>query len=553
MTAKRLGGAGSLRHAVKVGHGGFSFSRLLGVGLYSSKALVTGWSAIGVTMVLVLGTLYGYVKYRDLWDGITRVNVAEPGKRPPKFGDALNLLLIGSDSRSGANRRLGGYAQGQRSDTVMIVHISPHAGHIYVMSFPRDTVVPVFACNAERGYGQGQKEAPGQVEQLNATFAYGGPGCLWHTLERVTNIHIDDFIQLNFTGFVSVINALGGVDVCVPYAIHPTSYDHLKLKPGKHLIYGYRALEFWRLREDFGLGSDLQRIQRDQLLMVAMVQKILKTRVLHSPTKTIKILSSIVHAHALTTDTGLSTSRLVTLGESLAGVTKKSVQFIEVPTVVYPGNPYWVEFDSTQDPALFSAVAHDVKPPKVHKGKKGAKGKGAKGAGGKVVAAGKSTGGGKHSGSAHKGGTKPKSTLATSQLPSTSTVSVEVLNGSGAQGIAGATSIALSKRGFHVVGAASAPSFGYVQSVVEYNSAADLAAAKTVEAQIPGNVTVQQSSSVTAGTIDLILGSDFTALGKPGAHGGNGSAGPGNLASKFKGYNGNTSLCKGFGSAFATG
>src|SRR6185437_13255528 len=106
---------------------------------------------------------------RDFWDGINRVGVHEPGKRPPKFGDAMNILLIGSDSRSGRNRKLGGYAQGQRSDTVMIVHISPRAGHIYVMSFPRDTVVPVVKCNAEPGYGSGQQAAPGSVEQLNST------------------------------------------------------------------------------------------------------------------------------------------------------------------------------------------------------------------------------------------------------------------------------------------------------------------------------------------------------------------------------------------------
>ncbi|HET7013232.1 MAG TPA: LCP family protein [Streptosporangiaceae bacterium] len=547
MPPTRLGGAGNLRHAVKVGHGGFSFSRMIGVGVYTSKGLITGWSAIGVTLVLVLGTLYGYVKYRDLWDGINRVNISEPGKRPPKFGDAMNLLLIGSDSRSGHNRKLGGYAQGQRSDTVMIVHISPRAGHIYVMSFPRDTVVPIVGCNAEAGYGAGQKEAPGEVEQLNSTFAYGGPGCLWTTLETVTHIHIDNFVQLNFTGFVNVINALGGVEVCVPYPIHATRYDHLHLTAGRHFIYGNRALEFWRLREDFGLGSDLQRIQRDQLLMVAMVQRILKTGVLHSYTKTYKILSTIVSAHALTTDAGLSPSRIVTLARSLAGVSKKSVQFIEVPTVQYPNNPNWVEFDSTQTPELFSAVAHDVKLPKVHKGKKGKKG-----AEGKGKAGGKSTGGKSKSGSGGKssgGGGKHKHQSNPPPTPlSTSAVSVEVINGGGVQGIAGTTSEALTKRGFHVLGATSAPAFTYVQSVVEYNSSADLAAAKTVEAQLPGDVTLREDPSVPAGTINLILGSDFTALGTPGAHNG---SGPGNLGKKYGGYSANTSLCKGFGNAFA--
>jgi LCP family protein required for cell wall assembly len=539
MTRTRLSGAGALRHGV--GRGGFSLSRMLGVGVYSGKGLITGWSAIGVTFMLVIGTLYGYVKYRDVWDGISRVNVAEPGKRPPKFGDAMNILLIGSDSRSGRNRKLGGYAQGQRSDTVMIVHISPRAGHIYVMSFPRDTVVPVIACNAERGYGAGQKAAPGQVEQLNSTFAYGGPGCLWHTLENVTNIHIDNFIQLNFTGFISVIDALGGVTVCLPTAIHPTPYDHLKLTAGKHFIQGKVALEFWRLREDFGLGSDLQRIQRDQLLMVAMVQRILKMGVLHSPIKTYGILHAIVRSHALTTDAGLSPQRILTLAESLAGVSRKSVQFVEVPTVQYPANQYWVEFDQTQDPQLFSAVAHDVKLPKIHKSKKGAGGKSKGTSGGK----GKSS-----SGKAGSGGSKHQSPGP--KLLSSSSVSVEVLNGSGVYGIAGTTSTALGKRGFHVLGATSAPSFSYTQSIVQYNSTADLAAARTVAAQIPSSVTLQESSTVPAGTISLIIGSDFTALGTPGAHNANGSSSPGNLAKKYNGYSGLTNVCKGFGTAFAS-
>lgn len=534
MPPTRLGGAGNLRHAVKVGHGGFSLSRMLGVGVYTSKGLITGWSAIGVTFVLVIGTLFGYVKYRDFWDGINRVNVSEPGHRPPKFGDAMNLLLIGSDTRSGRNRKLGGYAQGQRSDTVMIVHISPRAGHIYVMSFPRDTVVPVLACNAEKGYGAGQKAVAGAVEQLNSTFAYGGPGCLWHTLETVTNIHIDDFLQLNFTGFISVIDALHGVEVCVPQAIHATQYDHLKLAAGKHFIQGKVALEFWRLRDGFGLQSDLQRIQRDQLLMVAMVQRILRTGVLHSPSKTYGILSAIVHSHALTTDAGLSPSRLLTLAESLAGVSKKSVQFVEVPTVQYTGNPNWVQFDSTKDPQLFNSVAHDDKPPSTHKAHKGKKGK----------AAGKG-----HAGKAGSGGSNHQS-KSPPKLLSASQVSVEVLNGSGIEGIAGTTSTALSNRGFHVLGASSAANFGYTQSVVQYNSPADLAAARTVEAQIPGNVMLQQSTAAPAGTINFIIGSDFTALGTPGAHGGNGSGSPGNLAKKYQGYSALTSICKGYGTAF---
>jgi LCP family protein required for cell wall assembly len=519
MTRSRLGGAWDGRGRRR----GWNPRQAGASPRYTRGQLVRGWSAIGVTTILVVATLVGYVKYRSLLDGIKHIAVTDLGKRPPKLNNAMNILLIGSDSRSGRNGAIGGrVAQGQRSDTVMIVHISPGHGHVYVLSFPRDTVVPIYQCAREPGFS-GQEAQPGQIEQLNASFAFGGPGCLWKTLEHQTHIRLDDFIQLNFTGFISVINALHGVEVCLPTAIRPSPYDHLSLSAGRHFLYGYKALEFWRLREDFGLGSDLQRIQRDQLLMVALVQRILKSGVLHSLTRTYSLISAIVHAHALTTDSGLTAQKLLDIGTSLSGIHRKSVQFVEVPTIEYPPNPNWVEWDPTQDPALFSAVAHDVKLPKVHKGKESTNSNPkAKGKGGKSGAA-------------------PK-------LLTASKVSVEVLNGSGVTGIAGTTATALTARGFHVLGAESAASFSYVRSVVQYGSTAELAAAQTVAAQL-SDVTLRVNTAVPAGQVDLILGSTFKALAsQQQSH----NKGPGNLAKRYNGYSATTNVCKGYGTAFAS-
>lgn len=478
---------------------------------YSLGMMLTGWAAAGLAVLLVGGTLYGYAKYRDVLDGISHERISGLGNRPPKLNNALNILVIGSDSRSGRNAKIGGPALGQRSDTVMVAHISPGGGRITVLSFPRDSVVPIYSCPAEPGF-PGQTQAPGSVEQLNSSFAAGGANCLWKTIEHTTGIHLDNFIQLNFTGFISVINAIGGVPVCLPTAIHRTSYDRLKLTAGRHVLKGYKALEFWRLREGFGLGSDLQRIQRDQLLMVGLVQKILKTGVLHSLSKTWAIIDAISKAHALTTDAGLTTSRIVTIARSVSGISRKSIQFIEVPTITYPANPNWVEFDQAKTPKLFDAIERDRALPKAQTAKKGESSK-------KVRKA-----------------QPPK-------LLSASSVSVSVLNGSGVPNIAGTTAAALSTRGFHVVGTASAASFSYTKSVVEYSGAADLAAARTVAAQLP-DVTLQQDSSVTAGTVTLILGSDFKQLGAPP------SQPVGNLAGQFGGYQGSTNECKGYGTAF---
>ncbi len=483
---------------------------------YSLGMLLAGWTAIGLAVILVGGTLYGYSKYRDVLDGINHENIHGLGKRPPKLNNALNILVIGSDSRSGRNGKIGGPAVGQRSDTVMVAHVSPGGGRVTVLSFPRDSVVPIYSCPSEPGFS-GQTAAAG-IEQLNTTFAEGGANCLWKTIEHVSGIHLDDFIQLNFTGFISVINALGGVPVCVPVAIHKTRYDRLKLTAGRHVLKGYKALEYWRLREDFGMGSDLQRIQRDQLLMVGLVQKIFKTRVLHSLSKTWAIINDIAKAKALTTDAGLTTGRIVTIARSLAGINRKNIQFIEVPVVTYPANPNWVEFNTAQTTKLFSAIERDRAVPAGLKKKS-------------------------------KKGAKSKKT-APVKLLSASKVSVTVLNGSGVSLIAGTTASALATRGFHILGTATAlttsgaPDYSYTKSVVEYSSQADLAAADTVAAEVPGAV-VKQDSSVTAGSVTLIVGSDFTKLGPPPAHS------VGNLTGQFGGYQGSTNACKGYGSAFS--
>ncbi len=498
---------------------------------YSLGMMLTGWAAIGLAVLLVGGTLYGYAKYRNVLDGIATETISGQGKRPPKLNSALNILVIGSDTRSGRNGKIGGYTPGQRSDTVMVAHISPGGGRVTVLSFPRDSVIPVYSCPSEPGGFPGQTVAPGSVEQINASFANGGANCLWKTIEHTTGIHLDNFVQLNFTGFISVVNDLGGVPVCLPTAIHKTRYDRLKLTAGHHVLKGWKALQFWRLRDGFGLGSDLQRIQRDQLLMVGLVQKILKTGVLHSLSKTWSIINAISDSHALTTDAGLTPSRIVHIGRSLSHISTKSIQFIEVPTVTYPANPNWVEFDATQTSKLFDDIERDRA---VHKTGKGGKNK--KGAQGNKGS--KATG--------HKNaGPVPK-------LVSADKVSVNVLNGSGVQGIAGVTATALTSRGFHILTTTDAltptgaADTSYTTSVVEYHGPADLAAAETVAAQLK-NVKLRQVSSLTAGDVTLIVGSDFKQLGPPP------SQPVGNLTGKFGGYRGSTNQCKGYGTAFTSG
>jgi len=332
---------------------------------------VLGWAGAVVAVVLVAGTLSAYAVYRDLFGKIHQVKVTGLGRRPPGYDHSLNILVIGSDTRKGKNSRFGAHIGGQRSDTILVLHLSPGFRRAVVMSIPRDSVVPVLACPPVPGSpGQaaqlGQAAQPGQIEQINETFASGGPGCLWKTIEQTTRIRLDHFMELNFTGFEHVINDLGGVRICLPYPINDRR-SKLHLSRGIHHVMGAEALAYWRVRY-IGVGSDLERIQRDQYLMASVAQEVKHTNLLGDPPRVLRLVSDI--AGSLTTDSGLSQSAMITLVQSLRHLPLRAVHFVEVPVVTYPPNPNWVQW-SGQAATLFKAIAQDRKLPRVHRKRHG--------------------------------------------------------------------------------------------------------------------------------------------------------------------------------------
>ncbi|MEP7025004.1 MAG: LCP family protein, partial [Actinomycetota bacterium] len=185
-----------------------------------AKHRIAAWVSISLTFLLVATTLGAYWEYRNTLDSIHRVSISDLGKRPPKYTNALNILMIGSDSRKGVNAKFGASLAdgGQRSDTVILVHVSPGRHRATVISFPRDAVVPTLACAAHGQGTPGQLADPSVLERINATFANGGPSCLYKTVEQETGIRIDHFVELNFTGFEHVVNDIGGVNICLPFA-----------------------------------------------------------------------------------------------------------------------------------------------------------------------------------------------------------------------------------------------------------------------------------------------------------------------------------------------
>jgi len=475
----------------------------------SSKVLRT--LAVLLSVVLVGGSLFAYAKYRSIWDGIKRVDVSGDltGKRPPADPHALNILVMGSDSRKGVNGKIGGRTNiaGQRSDTIMVLHVAPGAHQIVVMSIPRDSVVPILNCTAEGGTSGQTAQPASAVEQVNSTLNYGGPGCLWKTVEQTTGIHINDFIELTFLGFERVIDALHGVYVCLPAPVRD-HVSHLYMNAGRHHINGKQALAFWRTREGLGLGDDPQRIQRDQFLMASLLQGIEHSGLLKSPSTMLRVIDTLTGHGYLTTDTGLTSQRMLQLGEDLRGISTQSVQFLTVPWTSYAGtaqwvassetpstgNTNWVQWLQPQANDVFNAISHDTKLPKVSKAKV------------KPV--------------------KPAS------------VAVKVLNGTNTIHLGATTAASLTSRGFHVVGSPGNATPDYRATVIDYASPAQLPDAQTLAALF-SDVKLEQDPSLNGATLHLILGSTFTEL-KP-AHG---SSGISNLAKTYGGIKGNTNICR---------
>ena len=453
----------------------------------SRRSRLLAWGSIATTFVLVIGALGIYFDVRGKLDSIGRIIAADDAHRPPRYNDALNILLLGSDSRTGHNARIGGRIGCDCSDTIMVAHISPGRRKVTVLSIPRDTMVPQYACSAVQGT-PGQEAELTAFERINETLEHGGPECVRTTVEQQTGIYISNTIMLNFTGFENVINDVGGVKVCVPVAISdpiikgPDGHGSgLKLKAGVHHIWGRQALQFWRARYALADGSDLARINRDQYLMGQVFKGVLHKGMLSSPRTLYKVFGDLSKSIA----TDASINDLIGIAASLRSVSSKNVQFVTAPNAPYPADPdAELEFAEPQAKAVFSAIARDKTLPKKHKSK-------------------------------HQ---KPKKTTAHVQLTS---VKVTVLNGTDISGLAARAASELTSTGFTVIGQpADAATTGYTGSVIEYAAAADRAAAATLAKHIAG-ATVQQASGVSAGTVQLILGSSFAGVTK--AAGGSGT------------------------------
>lgn len=454
--------------------------------------------AIVITVALTGGVLTAYGLARNVYDRIHIQTISnsqlEPHRPPELVPGALNILLIGSDSRQGIHGFGKGIA-GSRSDTSMLLHISPNHAHAIVVSFPRDAMVPIYACKPDGQGHPGQSAQPGALEPTNWTFSFGGVACLWRTIEQTTQIHIDAFAEVDFTGFKQIVNDVGGVPVCLPFAINDPA-SRLHLPAGRQVVMGAQALAFVRERH-IGQGSDLQRIQRQQFFLASAIQKIKQT-ISSDPTR----LYSVIRDAAASLTTSMSLTKMIELADSLKNLSTKDIRFIQVPVVPYPPDPgAQVQWMQPQADQLFSAIRHDNKVPK----------------------------------SVRKAKAKAVPTVSPGK------VDVQVLNGTNTPHLAGTTAAALAHRGFKVAGSANASSANYAATYIEYGSASQYAQAETLAKLIPG-VTLKEGHGLSTSKLTLILGSKFKGLKSKRAKSGGGGVVA--LSQNLGGISANTNICK---------
>ena len=436
------------------------------------RVLLTVSGAMSALVLLFAGSAWGLTSYVN--DTIGRVNAGTAGT---PSGGPLNILLAGVDLRSGLTPQQQqelhvGHDVSSNSDTMMLIHVSADRSQVTVVSLPRDSWVQI----------------PGQgMNKINAAFGLGGPQLMVKTVESSTGLTVNDFIQVNFLGFVKVIDALGGVNLCLPYSVND-SYSGLDLTAGVHHVNGLTALEYARDRHSFAL-SDLARIQDQQRLVASLLSEAISSGTLADPLKLSRFLQAAVAA--VKVDQNLN---VTALADQLRGISSRNVTFMTVPLAstnyLTSTGQSAVLWDSTASGALFARLKND-----------------------KPVVTAAATAHGKNPGG-----------LQHSQVP------LEVYNGTMIGGLSAGTGASLTQLGFPVTAGLTWSNQNITRTLIEYPPG-HLAAAQLVQHVMPGAVLRQVSGLAK---IRIILGSYGAAVTGTSASTGPGSAtGPAATAAQY--------------------
>jgi LCP family protein required for cell wall assembly len=311
------------------------------------------------------------IEVQDLGDLVTEQ--VEPKDPSDPFKDEpVNLLLMGTDIRDGTNADIGGTVTGMRSDTTMLVHISADRQWMEIVSIPRDTFVDLPSCQLPDG-----SQSQPYRDKFNASFDVGSGGtslkhaaaCTINTVNAVTGVTVTNHAVVKMNGVIDVVDAIGGVKLCLPEALHgdPAS-ARIDLPAGENRIDGKTAIQFLRVRKGTGMGlemgSDLTRIERQQAFINATLRQILSAETLADPTKTFRLINAALGS--LSADPAIANpGKVAGLAWSLREIEKRNIIMTKIPV-----------FDTTEGTAsglgwapeadeIFARIAADEPPEEV--------------------------------------------------------------------------------------------------------------------------------------------------------------------------------------------
>ena len=395
------------------------------------------WIVVLLVVLVGLPLVYGGVLAARVSTAIGRTEVTTLDGS----GGPMQILVIGSDSREGLTEQemleLGtGAVEGERTDSIFVLSVSgSHAG---ILAFPRDLYVP--RCDGSTG-------------RINAALAIGGLDCLVDTIEEISGIGLDHAMTVSFAGFRDIVDAVGGVDVCLDKDLKDP-FAGINLSAGCQTLSGNQALGFVRTRK---LDSDLERIKRQQQFLGALARKVATPASVLNPPRAWQLSGAI--GEALTADGGLGLMDLGRLGLGGRGLASGAAVTATVPaTPATIGGAAVLQIDEDAAAPLFASF---------------------------------------RDGSALRQAdpdVTPESTR------------VRVLNGAGVTGLAGRTADALEERGYDVVGVgdADAPS----DATVIRTPPGQQANAELLQRELPVSASIEQVSSGDA--LTLVLGSDLS-------------------------------------------
>ncbi|MEU6378526.1 LCP family protein [Streptomyces sp. NPDC046909] len=322
--------------------------------------VIAAWTAAGI--VVLGGTGAGYL-YFKLNGNIKSVDIDQAlgTDRPTKVDNGSeNILVLGSDTRSGSNKKLGGGTDdgSARSDTAMIVHVYEGHKKASVVSVPRDTLVDRPECTDTDGTVH--DAATGVM--FNSAYSTGGAACAVKTVESLTGIRMDHYLEVDFSGFQKLIDELGGVKVTTTQDISD-SESHLNLKAGTHTLTGKQALGLVRTRHGVGDGSDLGRIQLQQAFIKALINQIKNVDVFGNPKKLYDLADTATKT--VTTDSDLgSVNKLMSFANGLKGISSKNMTMVTMPVQYDPADGNRVLVDKDKAALVWKALENDQAIPK---------------------------------------------------------------------------------------------------------------------------------------------------------------------------------------------